>query len=319
MPAILTAAALACAGWAAVSAWQTVVTAGVQTLHVLWLLPALVALHLTQLLLSAQAWRVLLPAPPAGWFLFHRLRLVREGIDSLLPVAQVGGEVVGAQLLARAGLQLGLSAASVVVDVTLEFLSQIMFLVAGLMLWSAIEPAASGVSAWGRWLGIGALAAIAAGAMMAAQIFGLLRLVEAITKRIAARLPALATLTLDGLHLSAVQLYRRRLPLIVSCVLHLLAWMLGTIESWAVLHALGFDVAWSTALVVESLGMAGRSAGFAIPGALVVQETGFVLAAAAIGLPESAGLALSLIKRLREVSTGFIGLALWHHSGRARA
>jgi len=301
------------------SAWQTVVTAGVETLHVLWLLPALVALHLTQLLLSAQAWRVLLPVPPAGWFLFHRLRLVREGIDSLLPVAQVGGEVVGAQLLARAGLQLGLSAASVVVDVTLEFLSQIMFLVAGLALWSSLAPAASGVPAWGPWLVIGALAAISAGAMMAAQIFGLLRLVEAITKRIAARLPALATLSLDGLHISAIDLYRRRGPLIVSCALHLLAWMLGTIESWAVLHALGFDVAWSTALVVESLGMAGRSAGFAIPGALVVQETGFVLAAAAMGLPESAGLALSLIKRLREVSTGFIGLALWHRSGRARS
>ncbi len=294
------------------------VTAGLETLHVLWLLPALVALHMTQLLLSAQAWRVLLPVPPAGWFLFHRLRLVREGIDSLLPVAQVGGEVVGAQLLARTGLQPGLSAASVVVDVTLEFLSQIMFLVAGLALWSSLAPGAS-VPAWGPWLGIGALAAASAGAMMAAQVFGLLRLVEAITKRIAARLPALAAVSLDGLHVYAIGLYRRRGPMTVSYALHLLAWMLGTIESWAVLHALGFDVAWSTALVVESLGMASRSAGFAIPGALVVQETGFVLAAAAMGLPESAGLALSLIKRLREVSTGFIGLALWHHSGRTRS
>ena len=38
--------------------------------------------------------------------LFYRLRLVREGIDSLLPVAQVGGELVGAQLLARTGMSL---------------------------------------------------------------------------------------------------------------------------------------------------------------------------------------------------------------------
>jgi hypothetical protein len=155
--------------------------------------------------------------------------------------------------------------------------------------------------------------------MMAAQIFGLLRLVEGLMKQIAARLPALATVSLDGLHTYALGLYHRRGPMTISCTLHLLAWMLGTLESWAVLHALGFDAPWSTALVVESLGMAGRSAGFAIPGALVVQETGFVLAAVAMGLPESAGLALSLIKRVREVSTGLIGLALWHHSGRARA
>ncbi len=277
------------------------------------------ALHLIQLLLSAQAWRILLPDPPASWVLFHRLRLVREGIDSLLPVAQVGGEVVGAQLLARTGMTLGLAAASVVVDVTLEFLSQIIFLVMGLALWSFARPSAGGEPAWEPWLGMGALAAAAAGALMAAQIFGLLRLVEGLMKRIAARLPALATVSLDGLHAYALGLYRRRSPMTISCALHLLAWMLGTVESWAVLHALGFDVPWSTALVVESLGMAGRSAGFAIPGALVVQETGFVLAAVAMGLPESAGLALSLIKRVREVSTGLIGLALWHHSGRARA
>jgi putative membrane protein len=296
-----------------------VAAAGAETVHVLWLLPALVALHLLQLLLSAQAWRILLPAPPAGWGLFHRLRLVREGIDSLLPVAQVGGEVVGAQLLARTGLKLGLAAASVVVDVTLEFLSQIIFLVVGLALWSASMASAGDAPSWGPWLGVGGLAAAAAGALITAQSFGLLRLMEALMKQIAARLPALATVSLEGLHIYALGLYRRGGPMTISCALHLLAWMLGTIESWAVLHALGFDVSWPTALVVESLGMAGRSAGFAVPGALVVQETGFVLAAVAMGLPESAGLALSLIKRLREISTGLIGLALWHHSGRTRA
>ncbi|MGI4978736.1 MAG: hypothetical protein ACRYG6_17490, partial [Janthinobacterium lividum] len=73
------------------------------------------------------------------------------------------------------------------------------------------------------------------------------------------------------------------------------------------------------ALVVESLGMAARSAGFALPGAIGVQEGGFVLAAAAAGLSGAAGmatgigvgLALSLIKRLREIAAGMLGLALW--------
>jgi hypothetical protein len=57
--------------------------------------------------------------------------------------------------------------------------------------------------------------------------------------------------------------------------------------------------------------MAARSAGFAVPGALVVQETGFALAAAAVGLPEAVGLSLSLVKRVREVLVGLVGLALW--------
>ena len=65
------------------------------------------------------------------------------------------------------------------------------------------------------------------------------------------------------------------------------------------------------ALVVESLGMAARSAGFAIPAALGVQEGGFVLAALAAGVPATAALPLVLLKRAREVSVGLIGIALW--------
>lgn len=311
-------AALACAGWAVLSAWQTVLAAGAATLAALWLLPGLVLLHLFQLLISAQAWRALLPAPPAGPLAFHRMRLVREGIDSLLPVAQVGGEVVGAQLLARRGISLALAAASVVVDVTLEFVSHLAFLGIGLVAWAALGPAGVPGAGPGVWIGVGALATAMAGGLLAAQRLGLLRLLEALTRQIAARFPALGAVSLDGLHAAAAGLYARRSAMAASCALHLLAWALGTVESWAVLNALGLAVSWPAALVVESLGMAARSAGFAIPGALVVQEAGFVLAAVAMGLPDSAGLALSLVKRVREVSTGLIGLALWHRSGQAQ-
>ncbi len=77
------------------------------------------------------------------------------------------------------------------------------------------------------------------------------------------------------------------------------------------LQALGLTRHPVQAVAVEALGMAARSAGFAVPGALVVQETGFALAAAAVGLPEEAGLSLSLVKRVREVTVGLIGMALW--------
>lgn len=288
--------------------------AGGDTLHALWLLPALVVLHLTQLLISANAWRLLLPDPPAPLTVFHRLRVVREGIDSLLPVAQVGGELVGAQLLARRGTTLAVAAASVVVDVTIEFLTQLIFLLMGLATWAVLAPE----DGWGAWLGA-ALLVLAAAALVAAQRFGLLRLVEALARQIALRFPALADVSLDGLHTATVGLYRRRGPMTAASLLHLLAWVLGTAETWAVLRTIGLDVGLPEALVIESLGMAARSAGFAIPGALVVQETGFVLAAAAAGLPEAAGLSLSLVKRVREVLVGLIGLALWRRTRQIEA
>ena len=292
------------AGWAVFATGGGLLAAGADAWRTLWLLPALVALHLFQLLLSARAWGWLVPHR-LKLPLLYRLRIIREGIDSLLPVAQVGGEVVGARLLARAGPPLPEAAASVVVDVTVEFLTQLVFLASGVALLAAVSRA----GAWQGWAGATLLTAAAAAALLAAQRFGLLRAMEALARQIAARWPTAGTLA--GLNDAAATMYRRRGPLAASFALHLLAWLLGTIESWAVLHTLGHPVTPAQALVVESLGMAARSAGFAVPGALVVQETGFALAGVAVGLPEAVGLSLSLVKRAREVLVGLAGLALW--------
>ena len=293
-----------CAAWAAVSAWRSIARIGAETAHALWLLPVLMALHLFQLWLSARAWRCLLASGPLYDGLFS-LRVVREGIDSLLPVAQVGGEAVGAQLLARRGSSLATAAASVVVDMTVEFLTQLAFLLIGMGTLAALSTAGG----WRGWLHAAAAIAVGLAGLVAAQRFGVLRVVETLSRRIATRWPAAAPLTgLDG---EAAAIYRRPGALLRSAALHLLAWMLGTAETVVVLHALGWPAGVATALVVESLGMAARSAGFAIPGALVVQETGFALAAVAAGLPQEAGLSLSLVKRVREVAVGLIGLMLW--------
>ncbi len=291
------------AAWTVVSAWRGVLLAGASAVHALWLLPALVALHLLQLLLSARAWHLLLP-PGLALLRVYRIRLVREGIDALLPVAQVGGEVEGARLLSPGGPSLAVSGASIVVDVTTEFLSQLVFLLAGLGALAATSGAR-----WQAWVGTAFLTAAGACGLLAAQRFGVLRLVEGLARRIAARWPAAASLA--GIDEAASAIYRRRLALLCSTALHLLAWALGSIESWAVLHALGLPASPVQAVIVEALGMAARSAGFAVPGALVVQEAGFALAAAAIGLPETAGVSLSLVKRVREVVVGLLGLGLW--------
>jgi putative membrane protein len=290
--------------WAVISAGAGLVAVGADTLHVLWLLPALVALHLTQLLLSTWGWALLLPRTLRLLGLY-RLRLIREGIDSLLPVAQIGGEVVGAKLLAQRGTSLARAAASVVVDVTVEFLTQLAFLLIGVTAMAAISPHGG----WQGWFGAALVTAASAAGLLAAQRFGVLRLLEALARQIAARWPSAGALV--GMDAEAAAIYRRRGPVAQAAALHLLAWLLGTAESWAVLHAIGTGITPLQALVVESLGMAARSAGFAVPGALVVQETGFALAAAAVGLPEAAGLSLSLVKRVREVLVGLIGLGLW--------
>jgi putative membrane protein len=272
----------------------------------LWLLPLLVALHLGQLLLSAIAWRGLLPGQRGAAAAFYRLRIIREGIDSLLPVAQVGGEIVGARLLARRGVALSRAAASVVVDVTVELLTQLLFLLAGLLT-LALLRAAGAATGLKLLLAAAAIAAL----FLLAQRLGLLRMIETLTSGVARRWPSLAGLSLDGLHDCAVRIYRQPGPMLRGAALHFTAWIAGCLESWAVLHAMGVKVSPAQALVIESLGMAGRSGGFAIPAALGAQEGGFVLAAAAVGVALAPALALSLVKRLREILVGLIGMALW--------
>ncbi|WP_428391142.1 lysylphosphatidylglycerol synthase domain-containing protein [Lichenicoccus sp.] len=294
------------AGVAAYSLWGAVV--GANAARVLWVVPGLVALHLSQLLIAGLAWRSLLCGKRPGVLAFWRLRVVREGIDSVLPVAGVGGEIVGVQLLARRGVPSSRAAASVVVDVTVELLTQILFLQTGLCVLAWISGHAGTWS--GQWEAVAA-GVVTAVSLLLAQRFGLLRALEALARGIARRWPALAGATLDGLHAEVQRVYRAPAAMFGCVALHGAAWAMGTIESWIVLHLLGVPVGVLQALVIESLGMAARSAGFFIPGAIGVQEGGFVVAALAVGLPADAGLSLSLVKRAREIAVGLIGIGLW--------
>jgi hypothetical protein len=68
------------------------------------------------------------------------------------------------------------------------------------------------------------------------------------------------------------------------------------------------------AFIIESLGAALRSAGFAVPGALGVQEAAFIVVANPLGVPTETAIAMSMIKRVRELVFGLPGLAFWQWS-----
>ena len=54
-----------------------------------------------------------------------------------------------------------------------------------------------------------------------------------------------------------------------------------------------------------------RSAVFPVPGALGVQEGGYVVVGNLLGIPGDAAFALSLIARVRELILGIPGLIAW--------
>ena len=97
---------------------------------------------------------------------------------------------------------------------------------------------------------------------------------------------------------------------------HFLAWSLGAAEVWVILAVLGVPAGPAQAYVIESLGMAARSLGFVLPAGLGAQEAGLAAVAVALGVPLEEAVAMSMLKRLREVLMNLPGLIAWRWSQR---
>jgi len=242
-----------------------------------------------------------------------RIRWIRESVNSLLPVAQLGGNLVGIRLLMQRGISGALAGAGTTLDLTIEAMTQFLFTIAGIAAIGAMDVVRGQLfGGWGAWLD-GGLALMAAGLVgfVAAQRAGLMRLVEALALRFGRVFPSLSVDSVRGLHGELMRLQQDRGALLRATCLHLFAWSLGVAETWIALAAMGIEVSPGQALVIESLGMAVRSAGFAVPGALGIQEGGFILVCGLFGIPADDAIALSMLKRVRELVVGVPGLIAW--------
>ncbi len=236
------------------------------------------------------------------------LRWIREGVNNLLPVAQIGGEVVAARLLRRWGVNLAQAVAGCVGDLTMEMLTQILFTLLGLGL-LVLLVGESGVS--GYVLGGLGLAAFGAAGFIAAQWFGLAGLIERGIMRLSRSFGWAPLGEIAGLDGAIRDIYRRPGRAALACFYHSVSWLLGGVEVCLALHLLGTDVGLAEGIVIEALGQALKAAGFAIPGALGVAEGGYVVVCHLFGLSPELAIALGLVKRLREIVLGVPALLAW--------
>ncbi|MEM7226127.1 MAG: flippase-like domain-containing protein [Pseudomonadota bacterium] len=272
---------------------------------ILWV----VLYHLVPLLFSAVGWRALLQADwPCPLKPYVVARWIGEAVNILLPVAQVGGDIVRGRVLTFYGATARLATASVVVDLTLQIVTQLIFTLMGLGLLVATgsDPEVA------RWALIGVAVAlpVVAGFVLA-QRFGLFKLVDKMLAFLEQKARWLQAGALNNLHEAVLSLYRDRRALVSSSVYHLLSWITGAGEIWLALHFIGVEVSLAEALIIESLSQAIRSAAFVVPGAYGVQEGGFIALGALFGLSPDVALALSLIKRVRDFTLGVPALAVW--------
>src|SRR6476646_3311174 len=102
-----------------------------------WLVP-ITLYHLIPVYFDAVSWRELFPASGRpGRLSFLWMRWIRESVSTLLPVAGVGGDVVGARLVHQRGVSGTQATASMVVDITVGTGTQLVFVIAGVALLAA--------------------------------------------------------------------------------------------------------------------------------------------------------------------------------------
>lgn len=270
----------------------------------------LVALyHVVPLFFDAVSWHALLvPDKPRPSFLeTWRIRWIGESLNVLL--FSIGGELVKLRLMARRGVGLARTGASILVDMTLALLTQLACVGAGIALVVA-SGSESGLPE-GLALGLSIVVAVSLG-LFFLQRTSLFERVVRLLSRVGLGSGferALGGMAEFDRELRALHRNPRAL---ISCTLaRLAAWVLGTGEVWLGLRVLGSPIGLTEAFVMESLCQAVRTAGFAIPGALGVQEGGYVFVGRLLGLDEEIALALSLARRFRDLLLGLPGLLAW--------
>jgi putative membrane protein len=287
-----------------------------------WGLLAVALFHLIPLGSDAVAIRVLYRRGQSQHGLMDAVltRWIGESANSLMPAGQLGGPVFMARYLAQRGMPMAQAAAVITVSTTLQTFAQILFALLGVLLLGARAGGASEHT-------LRSMALIASG-FLALQIVGFYylqrrgffsKLLRLVTRLAGSRNWSGLMSQAQAIDAAVHETYSCSGPVAASFLASLLGWLVGAGEVYLIVLYMGHPVSWVTALLLESLGQAVRGAAFAVPGALGVQETGYVLLAPLAGLTAEVGLALSLAKRVRELLLGLPGLLYLRLSSRSRA
>lgn len=287
--------------------WENVL---LQLRRVGWGFLAIVALRSFSHTIFAWAWHWNLPRAerkvPFGALL--RARLAGEAFNYLIPSASMGGEPVKARLL-KAHLSWSSGLASVTVAKYSFVLAQLLIMILGGSLALATVDLPPGI----RLALVLPLVIIAVG--LAVLYYGQRRgMFGWLSRTLAAwhvgrpflhaRLEKIKRM--DEAIASVYQNQGR--DFVLSLVLNLVGWAEGIVEIFLILVFLGLSTSWVTAFVIESLSLIISAALFFVPWQAGTQEAGKVLIFQIMGLGPAAGLALGLIRRIRELVWVGIGL-----------
>jgi len=244
-------------------------------------------------------------APPGRKKLGHFIwgRMVRDAGASCLPFSQVGGFVMGARAVRLCGVPTAIATISTAVDLTAEFVAEILFLIIGLMIWLA------------KARDINLVTPIAAG-LAASVLAGVLAM--KLQSRSAALLVKFGRRMIGQFFTSdeiadeeLAEMYRHTGRLALGTFWHLIGWVAKGGGNWIAFQLLGAPVDLATALAIEALLHAMLAAAFVVPGFAGVQEAGYAGLGQLFGIAPEISIAVSLLRRARDLAVGIPILLAW--------
>jgi putative membrane protein len=253
-------------------------------------------------------WWFLLTPNGLGPHVFIGLRFIREAINSLVPFAVVGGDIIGARLLAHFGTAMSLAIASVLIDIFVQVVGLLIYVGVGVGIVLDV-PGPHRLSTVTFVMLAVALPAVAG--FFLALNFGafdpVVRWLVAIGEK--RRWSMFAHVVDLGDRLQ--QIWRNHRGLSGSFFVHLVTVFFGAAEVWIAFYFMGHPVSVAAAIAIESIGQGGKAAAFMLPGGIGVQDGTMVAASAIFGVPAEVALAMALIKRVPDLVLGIPSLLVW--------
>jgi putative membrane protein len=254
------------------------------------------------------AWFLVAPgAPLRRYGMFVWGRLMREAASDVLPFSQLGGFVIATRAMVLGGVAGAQVVGSGVVDLTVEIVAQLIYTLLGV---GILILRLDGASTHDHLI-YSVLSGLVIVAMLVAGFVFAQKLGLAPLERLAMRIAPSAAAQSAEVNRVVETSYGRPARLWVSLATHFGCWIGAALGTWLILWLMGRPLPIISVIAIESLLFAIRNAAFVAPAGLGVQEGAYALLGPLFGLPPEAALALSLLKRARDIAIGVPVLLVW--------
>jgi putative membrane protein len=253
------------------------------------------------------AWLAIMPPAVCSAWLPVWGRMIRDASATVLPFSQLGGFVLGTRAMTLHGVAWPTATASIVVDVTAEFLAQIVFACLGLGILIARAPSSALVLP----LEIGLAGALLGGGGFVLLQRGAGSVFAKLGPRIAGERFANAQERADvlGAELSLIHGHTARLA--VGFAVHLCGWLCAGVAGWLTYRALGVRIDFDDAVAIEALLSVIAAVAFLVPLNAGFQEAGYAGLGTIFGVPPEVSIGVSLVRRARDIAVGVPILLIW--------